>query len=175
MAIRRAVFDRDVARWRTLISQVPNPPYYPDDAGLRGFFDDPDKSIFIDDAEGQMVVVTYLEQRQEVRLAWGLPLPVKIMDGIVSLKTTDTAMASLTGLRAVAHTANLDILDRFPAAIDFHYVGKFQIMRTDRTMVTTDGGRALCEAWKLYGFPTAHIVIDSNGQYSMWAPFRDVI
>lgn len=184
--IRRLVYDserldggRDIVLAARLMGAVPNPAHYPDATSRGAYLTDPSVSVFIDDVAEQMVVVTYLPERAEVRLTWGLPLPVKltIVDGqpVASLKTTPTATAALTGLRAVAHAANLDILARYPEAIDCRYVGSFQIVKADGTKVTSDGGRALCYGWKEYGFPTVHIPVGSDGDYSMWLPFSEVV
>lgn len=183
--IRRAVYDAeredggpDVVQYRALVATIPNPPYYPHAADLQPFFEDPDKNIFINDETGQMVVVALLRERWEVRLSHGLPLPVKItiVDGkpVVGLKTTPTATAALTGLRAVARAAELDMLARHPEAAEWRYWGSFQIAKRDGTSDTSDGGRALCEGWKLYDYPTAHIGPDGEGNYSMWIRFSEV-
>lgn len=160
-----------------LMGAVPNPAHYPDPASLGAYLTDPSVSVFIDDVAEQLVVVTFLEKRREVRLSQGLPIPatINIVDRkpVVSLKTTPTATTALNGLRAVARAAELDMLAKHPEALNWRYWGQFQIRKANGDTITSDGGRALCEGWKLYGYPTVHIGVGSDGQYSMWTTLAE--
>ncbi len=184
MTVRRLVCDADapdggpdIVMAARLMSAVPNPAYYPDAASLGAYLTDPTVSVFIDDVAAQMVILTFLEKRREVRLSQGLPIPAKIniVDGkpVVSLSTTATAVTSLNGLRAVARAAELDMLAKHPEALNWRYWGKFQITKVNGDTITSDGGRALCEAWGPYGYPGVHIGVGSDGQFSMWTTLAE--
>jgi hypothetical protein len=182
--IRRLRFDPeredggpDIVMAARLMGTVPNPAYYPDAVSLGAYLTDPTVSVFLDDETEQLVILTFLEKRREVRLSQGLPIPAKINSvggkPVVSLATTVAATASLTALRAVARAAELDMLAKHLEARNWRYWGKFQITNANGDTVTSDGGEALCRGWKLYGYPDVHIGIGSDGQFSMWTTLAE--
>lgn len=186
MTIRPIAYDSnakdggpDVALAARLMSGVPNPPYWDSPHALAEYLTDPKISAFVNDGAEQLVVLMITPKRQEVQLVWGLPLPVKttMVDGkpVVSLRTTTAARDKLTGLRAVARAAELDILARYPEARNWRYWGRFQTMGADGRTLTTDGGRALCYGWKEYGYSSSHIGPDGDGHFSMWTTVAEAL